>query len=316
MQTKTSLTESADFSLKALLSTSGKCHSWLNKSSLQQSPWERFQQQQVDFYDPAELYHENSKLRRCFSTKDGQGIRFFLADPQMIDGTSQINKTYPGSNKITLPGVRLKRKSSIDETIRSRRSCRSFNGEAASLKELSNILHLSNGVTGQSKSTIEGQKEIVQHYRAAPSAGSLYSTEMYVAVFSVETLTPGIYHYNVLGHQLEELDLSQHFTAAFPDCFPIHPDTFQVDKCAFLLILSSVFQRSTAKYGSRGYRLALQESGHIMQNALLIATAQNIGTLPVAGYYDDELNSWLKLDGVTESVVYVAGFGSAESFCG
>ena len=42
----------------------------------------------------------------------------------------------------------------------------------------------------------------IQHFRAAPSAGAMYPTEIYVAIRDVPGIEPGIYDYVVLEHAL------------------------------------------------------------------------------------------------------------------
>jgi len=58
------------------------------------------------------------------------------------------------------------------------------------------------------------------------------------------------------------------------------------------------------KYNERGYRFVLLDAGHLGQNVCLMATAMNLGVLPIGGFLDDELNRLLDIDGVHESVVY------------
>ena len=43
--------------------------------------------------------------------------------------------------------------------------------------------------------------------RAAPSAGALYPVETYLVVYSVEGIEPGVYHYAVETHELDQLQV-------------------------------------------------------------------------------------------------------------
>ena len=76
-----------------------------------------------------------------------------------------------------------------------------------------------------------------------------------------------------------------------------------IRKGAVLFAISSFFQRSIFKYGSRGYRYILIEAGELSAHLQLIGTSLKLGTCQIAGYYDDEVNTLLGLDGVNEAVM-------------
>jgi hypothetical protein len=95
-----------------------------------------------------------------------------------------------GQNEISLPNPTLKGQKSFEELLSTRRSRRSFKEGAITLKELSQILWASQGITSQ-----DGK-------RTAPSAGALYPLEIYVVAGKVEGLEPGIYHYDASNHKL------------------------------------------------------------------------------------------------------------------
>ncbi|MDQ4131332.1 MAG: nitroreductase family protein, partial [Actinomycetota bacterium] len=69
------------------------------------------------------------------------------------------------------------------------------------------------------------------------------------------------------------------------------------------------------KYGERAYRFTLLECGHLAQNLLLVGGALGLGTLPVGGFLDDDLNTYLGLDGRRESVLYLVLMGSLRPGC-
>ena len=80
----------------------------------------------------------------------------------------------------------------------------------------------------------------------------------------------------------------------------------------FCIALSVVLPRSSFKYGQRAYRFALLEAGHIAQNLLLASEGLGLGALPVGGFFDDEINDLLGLDGCSEFVIYLVLAGSRE----
>lgn len=78
----------------------------------------------------------------------------------------------------------------------------------------------------------------------------------------------------------------------------------------FFILLSGVLERTIWKYGSRGYRYALLEAGHLVQNMCLVATSEGIGSLPLGGFYDDDMAKLIGVDPVKEPVIYGLAVGA------
>jgi len=70
-----------------------------------------------------------------------------------------------------------------------------------------------------------------------------------------------------------------------------------------------MFWRSRFKYGLRGYRFALVEAGHVVQNVVLAAAALGLPALPVGGYYDCRLDALVGANGLDEASVYAVVLG-------
>lgn len=287
---------------------------WLTTTKLIERFWDQRQRKEFRFYDLAELYHENTKFRRHQAFQIMLSGDVFMGQPPIIEATTRIFKEYPNRPRIRLPLEDIGVKKPIDETILLRRSSRDYTGEPITMKDLSKLLYYTNGITARFdyKERFTG-KVLRQFLRAYASGGALYPIEIYAGIINVTGITPGIYHYNVCEHSLEALKVDKDFPSIFPDAFPIHPETVPVDKSAVVLILSAMFERSKAKYGPRSYRYILQESGHIAQNAYLIAAACGLGAVAVAGFYDDDMDEWLGVDGVDETTVYTIVIGNARS---
>lgn len=287
--------------------------SWLTTTRLVERAWDRRQRKDFDLYDLAELYHENTKLRAHQIYQVGLSGDVFMGMPPIIESATKIFKEYPNKPTVQLPLDSMQVDGSLGETILNRRSSRRFNGKPIPLNTLSKLLYYSNGITARIDShEWRTGRPLRQFVRAAASGGALYPIELYAGVIHVEGLTPGMYHYNVREHSLAALRTDENFTSAFPRTFPIHPDTIAVDKAAVVLLLSALFERSAAKYGPRSYRYVLQESGHIAQNTYLISTACGLGSVAVAGFYDDDANEWIDADGVDEAVVYAIVIGEVD----
>ena len=141
--------------------------------------------------------------------------------------------------------------------------------------------------------------------RTAPSAGALYPVETYLVVQLVRDIPPGLYHYGVLGHDLELItpgDLRADTAAAALD------QGF-IASAGAVFIWTAVFDRSKGKYGERAYRYVYLDAGHIAQNVALAAAALGLGSCPIAALYDDEINALVGVDGRAESAVYMTSVG-------
>lgn len=210
------------------------------------------------------------------------------------DGQPARYKTYPDTQRTTLPDPHGYRGLSLEEAIEARRSIRDYSNEALSLEELSRLLHAAQGITAPRRG-----------FRAAPSAGALYPIETYVVAHDVISLEPGLYHYAVLHHELERIR-SGHLRRAITIAGIGQEMLGQAQVC---FVLSAIFQRLRWKYRERAYRYALLEAGHIGQNLYLAATSMGLGACVVGAFLDDELNELLGLDGQEEAALYMISVG-------
>jgi SagB-type dehydrogenase family enzyme len=139
-----------------------------------------------------------------------------------------------------------------------------------------------------------------------PSGGALYPLELYLYAASVDGLERGLYHCDPLDGELDVLrtaDLSEDVRHCL-----VQADL--ASGAAAIVFVTAVFERTTFKYGDRGYRFALLEAGHLAQNFCLAATAAGLASAPIGGYADRDVDRLLAVDGVTESTVYVLLLGT------
>jgi SagB-type dehydrogenase family enzyme len=245
------------------------------------------------------LFHENTKLRNYMAGGDEPANEYGLAE---IDTMAKAYKRYRQRPKVDLPPIPTEHAAmSLRETIAARRSRRAFAAEGLTLPELASILQLSYGITGE-MSTPAGGRQLL---RAAPSAGALYAAELYVAVRKVEGLDAGVYHYEVPDNQLALLrggDASARLAEVC--CGQEFPLT-----AAVTVLMSGVVERSTRKYGDRGYRYVLLDVGHLGQNLYLSCAALGLSIVTTCGFFDDDAAELLGVDGCDEPVFYVAFIG-------
>jgi len=205
-------------------------------------------------------------------------------------------KQYPTAPKISLSDPANTNGASLWDVIAQRRSVRRFQNEPLQEAELSQLLWASQGITMRSRGV---------EFRAAPSAGALYPVETYLAIHNVEDIPPGIYHYGIENHELDQLktgDFQRKVARAALD-------QSMAARANVVFIWTAVFERSKWKYKQRAYRYIYLDAGHIAQNVALAAVALELGSCQIAAIYDDEANALLDVDGVKESTIYMTAVG-------
>lgn len=250
--------------------------------------------------DPAELFHEASKLYPTSAGRDTEGVRRLAASEELQVSAVRGIKRHPQLPAVPLPQPALPGLSLAD-AIRRRHTGRSFASDPLPLPALATLLHAGYGVT-HSSSLADGSAG--QPLRAVPSGGALYPLELYVLVQHVDGLEPGLYHYDPWRHALECLPRR----ASHPvSALTTYPEL--LEPAAALLLVTAMFWRTRFKYALRGYRFALLEAGHVGQNVALAATALRVAALPFGGVYDRRIEEILGVDGVNESLVYAFALG-------
>jgi SagB-type dehydrogenase family enzyme len=259
---------------------------------------QEFQQQEPS---QGALFFENSKLTPHRRMEIGERIAQFQAGG-LLKKLTESYKSYPALPQVALPRASLSLECSLQEVIVGRRSKRRFDPERPVTQQaLANILQLSYGITGKH----ELSPGTSQYLRAVPSAGGLYPLELYLMVQRVEGLPPGLYHYRVAHHALEQLEAGDQTARLLRS----EEEWGMSAQVAFNLVIAAVFSRTTVKYRDRGYRFALLEAGAVSAHATLVGECQNIGSCLMGGFVDDELNQVFGLDGISEAVVLPISFG-------
>ena len=178
---------------------------------------------------------------------------------------------------IELPEPRYDSDVSIEEVLLERRSVRSYTGEPLTLQDVSQLLWAAQGITDS-----EG-------HRTAPSALATYPLEVYVVVGNVENLAEGIYKYEPLGHEIVKVidgDKRDELSAAAMGQTSVRDGAIDI-------VITAVYERTTAGFGDRGIRFVHLEAGHAAQNVCLQATALNLGTVTVGGFDDEQVKELL-----------------------
>jgi SagB-type dehydrogenase family enzyme len=205
-----------------------------------------------------------------------------------------LYKTYPDLPSFALPDPTGGSGMTVAESIATRRSTRNYQNQALALGDLSRLLYAAQGITDSRWGL-----------RTVPSSGALYPLEVYVIAHQVTDLGPGIYHYGVQAHQLEQLQAGEMGSAIVSA--GIGQDFLA--EAGVCLVISGLFQRARWKYRERTYRYVLIEVGHLGQNLYLMAQALGLGACTIGAFRDEAVNALLGLDGVEEAALYLVTIG-------
>jgi len=209
--------------------------------------------------------------------------------------TVPLYKEYENARKVILPTPSFAGLS-VEKAIQKRASVRSFSEKALNLEQLAQILLSTNGITQQRGGIAR---------RAIPSGGALYALDVYIIADNVESLTDGLYHFQVSDTSLElieEGDLSDAICNAANQ-------QRAVGLSPLTVILTARFDRMTKKYADRGYRYVYIEAGAACENIYLQATSLGMGTVAVGAFNDDAANKLLGIDGLNEATLLIMPIG-------
>jgi|SRR3989338_1614172 len=230
-----------------------------------------------------EKFHEETKIKanpkqnKSRKIPDAWKTIFYKSYPRL----PQI--FLPAPKKIILP---------LMTALKNRRSSRNFGKKPITLEELSTLFYFTSGLNNSKTGS-----------RFYPSAGGRYPIESYVISLNTE-LSPGLYHYQIKSHALELLVPFKNFKIS-----KYFVDSSLINRAACVVLFCAVFERTTQKYGSRGYRHILIETGCMLEIAYVMAGALSFNICAVGGYKDDQLHSLLDIDGLHEAITGVFVFG-------
>jgi SagB-type dehydrogenase family enzyme len=261
---------------------------------MHQEVWDRLRLPAANFV--WQLFHENSKASRFNRPISEQTLARWQSNlaPSL---------TYDGHPAVELPAP-LSLTGTLEGALRERRSATQLQRTPLPLNVLATLLYFAYGIVRP----IEGD-EFPFGYRAVPSGGALFPLELYFHVSNVEGLASGIYHFephaNVVRRFIDG-DQTDRLAAS------IVQSALAVQSSA-LVFTTALFDRTTVKYGERGYRFALIEAGHVGQNLGLCTAALGLAGTPIGGFIDRAIDELLQIDGVNQSTLYLFAIGGSPS---
>jgi len=175
---------------------------------------------------------------------------------------------------------------SVEQAIWQRRSCRRFRREALPLEQVSQILWAAQGITRP------------PDFRAAPSAGACYPLELYLVC------EHGVFRFLPSRHALvktaDDDRRSRLARAALGQAF--------IAEAPVTLAFAAIYERTTSRYGERGFRYVYMDVGCAAENVHLQAEALGLGSVSVGAFDDDAVARALDLP-AGEQAVYLIPVG-------
>jgi SagB-type dehydrogenase family enzyme len=249
-----------------------------------------------------------------FATKDApfarpaqwaRMARAFLAEaPQ-----PPLFKRNPRLPRRTLPPAAFPQDDDFLRVLLARKTHREFSGRPVTLDALASLLRYTWGALG----TIDSPNFGPLLHKTSPSGGARHPGEVYVAALNVKGLAQGLYHYSVKDHVLERIRRG-----------PMRQSVLRytlgqrhVGNACAVCFMTAVFPRSMFKYRSpRAYRIVTLDTGHLAQTFCLVATWLGLAPFTTAAVADTAIERALGIDGVAESIMYVAGVGMPRAATG
>lgn len=199
-------------------------------------------------------------------------------------------------------------KVSLSQAITNRKSVRFYQEGMMSLKDLSNILYYTTGVSRLSYNTFDFMPEPLEFkLRNAPSAGGLYPVKLYFYCNNVKGLDKGIYLYYPENHGV--LKVKDAEDMILPTEYADFAD-IEADKLNLVFFYVYNLLANSRKYGDIGAAFAFIETGEMAQNLQLVATAMGYGACDIGGYNKGKIEKEIEIDGVTKHLIHVTVIGN------
>ena len=226
----------------------------------------------------------------------GRAQLFALRNPAATPMPAVV-KRYGGVPHVKLPAPA--RNAPLTDVLLARRTSRRYSSRPIAARDLSTILALTAGVQ-QWAATPTGEVAL----KTSPSGGARHAIECYVVVRSVDGLAAGVYHYRPDRHFLERI----RGPVPTERMRKYVPGSEYFASASAMVFFTAVFEREIWRYPyARAYRAILAEAGHVCQTLLLTATSLGLASYCVMGLADRLIEEDLRIDGITESVLYCAG---------
>ncbi|WP_293353287.1 MULTISPECIES: PatA/PatG family cyanobactin maturation protease [unclassified Microcoleus] len=264
------------------------------------------------------LFHSRSRIGRHDYPAKGDDIEqwsdFQVVKPPMSDRIVPL----PRPNL----GALMCNDATLTEAIEARKSVREYDdNHPISIAQLGELLYR----TARVKELISTEEWFGKNWRETlgfkadidygelsrrpyPGGGAMYELEIYPVIRLCQGLNPGLYHYDPLNHQLEQILESQEYIfATLGYDFPAQSVSTSPQ---VLFVITARFGRLFRRYRSVGYALIIKHIGVLQQNFYLVATNMGLAPYALGVGNSDTFGRVTGLDYVEESAVGEFALGS------
>lgn len=163
------------------------------------------------------------------------------------------------------------------QVLESRRSTRHSDSKPLTLEQLGEFLFRTCRARSIESRPLRSDPSISldRTSRLYPSGGACYPLETYIIAHSCQNLDPGLYHYSMIDHHLDQIrDIDKTSSGLL-----YHSKRLlcQESPPPILLVLSARFCRTFWEHRSISYAMILKEVGALCQTLYLVATAMDLG---------------------------------------
>ncbi|MGV2290475.1 SagB family peptide dehydrogenase [Trinickia sp. YCB016] len=240
------------------------------------------------------LFHTRSRLR---GDNPAFGVR-----PRFFDTPPRVPAIKPAGQgqKIVLAPPPT-RHAEFFEVLESRCSIREKGEQALEIGQLSEFLWHVARIKSHVLATPGRPQEYERTHRPCAGGGAMHELELYLTVHRCQGLTPGMYRYAPLNHELEFIsDPIQPQIALLSDARSASGMQEMPD---ILITLASRFDRIAWKYQGMAYAATLKHVGVMYQQMYLVATALGLAPCALGSGNPDKFVRAAGLDAFEESSV-------------
>ena len=186
-----------------------------------------------------------------------------------------------GKEIIKLPKPSYKGNATLEEVIFKRKSTRSFKESPVTLHELSQLVW---ACAGKNVDGLTGPT------RVYPSAGGIYSVELYLVIGSVKGIEEGFYRYEFHDHSLSLIKAGDFRSNLSSACL----NQSMVKHASVNFIFAADASKVSSRYPERGKKLYLpMDVGASCENLHLSAESLGLGTVMIGAFNDQAVKNML-----------------------
>lgn len=197
------------------------------------------------------------------------------------------------------------------DTLARRRTSRHFEPEMpVSRRDFATVLRYVFGCHGVAP-MFDGVHGIK---KTSPSGGGLHPIEIYPLVVQAEGLQPGLYHYNLGRHALDEIETMTTLDARALANELTAGQRYTSD-AGVLFLMTARFFRNFWKYRrhDKAYGVLLMDAAHLSQTLYLVCAELGLGAFFTAAINGRNIERRLGIDGYEQGALAICGMGHAAS---